>query len=188
LSSRPDFVETGGPDADGIFIDERVRRMRDNWTEGWILALRSGVASAGSTLLEYAVYLLLAGVLAVQYLAASVVASAVGLTAGFVTNKYWAFSAGGGRVLDHLWRYLVVVGVGIAYGLVLLWLLVDHVGVPYYIARVFSDALAFATWMLPAQRHWVYASRPGDSRNRVRVIQHRHPRAAKDDQEEHAGP
>jgi SAM-dependent methyltransferase/putative flippase GtrA len=165
-----------------------VARTNGTIPVGWVLALRSSAASVLATVLEYATYLFLAGVLGVHYLAASVAGSTLGLMAGFIANKYWAFSAGSGRVIDHLWRYLVVVTIGIGIGLVLLWSLVEHVGVPYYIARVFSDLVAFGAWMLPAQRHWVYAPPPGHPQNQERVLQHYDDHAGTHGDADPAGP
>ena len=115
---------------------------------------------AGSSLAAVAVEFVLLSALVslfhLHYLAASFVASTAGLVIAFWVNRQWAFRAGAGAAGPQLLRHGFVVTGGIGLGLVLMWLQVHGLGLPYQVSWLLGGAIVFFAWTFPMQRWFTF--------------------------------
>jgi putative flippase GtrA len=116
------------------------------------LGMTSGITAAA----EYAVYVLLVAQGGVYYVAASLIAGGFGILFNFALNKLIVFRANGGSARGQLARHRGVTCAGIAGGAALLYLIVDVLGVPYWIGWALQNLFVFVVWTVPANRRFVF--------------------------------
>jgi dolichol-phosphate mannosyltransferase len=104
----------------------------------WLQLIRFGMVGGIGFVVNLAVYALCVHGLSVPYQAAAVVAWLVAVLNNFVLNRHWTFDASAGPIHFQAIRFFVVSLIAFAFGLVLLTLLVEQVGV----AKVPAQALA----------------------------------------------
>jgi putative flippase GtrA len=126
---------------------------------GGLIAL-TGVSSVLTAAGEYAVYIGLVEIFGVLYLYSSVAASGFGILLNFTLNKWWVFRHAAGRAMPQFVRYVIVTGIGIGLGLAGLYLLVDVVGIPYWIGWAIANLSVFSVWTYPTNRYLVFPDVP----------------------------
>lgn len=114
--------------------------------------------------LELLVLTLLVSGLHVHYLVGSIVATGAYLLANFALNRAWAFrrAASGAPMRRQLARHAVVVLVGSAAIVGLLWLFVGKLGLPYLLGWLLAGALAFVAWTYPMSRAFSFRERSAE--------------------------
>lgn len=116
----------------------------------------AGSSLAGVTL-EFGLLSLLVSLLHVSYLGAALVAGLAGFFVSFALNRSWAFDGRSGSALRQIVKHAVVVGGGIALGMLLMWLQVAHLGLPYQIGWLLGGSVVFFAWTFPMQRWFTFA-------------------------------
>jgi putative flippase GtrA len=124
--------------------------------------LKSMVRCAGSSIaavsLEFAILSLLVSALHLFYLAGALIAGAVGFFVSFLLNRRWAFRARHGSAPRQLLRHSVVVGGGIALGMLFMWLLISRLHLPYQVGWLGGGAMVFLVWTFPMQRFFTFGA------------------------------
>jgi putative flippase GtrA len=123
------------------------------------------VRCAGSSLaavaVEFGLLSALVSLFHIYYLAGALIAGAVGLLIAFVLNRRWAFVDGSGaRAWRQLAKHVFVVAGGIALGMLLLWLGVSRLSLPYQLGWIASGTIVFFTWTFPMQRYFTFNVAP----------------------------
>jgi dolichol-phosphate mannosyltransferase len=106
----------------------------------WIQLVRFAVVGASGYVVNLAVFTLLVHGAGVDYLIAAVVAFAVALSNNFICNRLWTFAGTDGHVGFQAARFCVVSLAAFGFNLVVLYTLVEGVGV----SKVPAQALAIA--------------------------------------------
>lgn len=122
----------------------------------------SALRCAGSSLLgvvvELTIIVLLVQVFHAYYLLAAVIAGGFYAIVNFVINRRWAFRTRHAAVWPQFARHVLVVGVGMALGTALLWLLVGTLRLPYPVGWLIGGSLCFLGWTFPMQRFYAHRS------------------------------
>lgn len=124
------------------------------------MLVRCAGSSLAAVALEFVILSLLVSICHVNYLVGSVIASVAGLVVCFVANRQWAFKAGAGAVLPQLVRHGFVVGGGLGLGLILMWLQVHGLGLPYQLSWLAAGSVVFFAWTFPMQRWFTFRLAP----------------------------
>ncbi len=118
--------------------------------------LRCAGSSLTSVAVEFALLTTLVSLLHVQYLFGALIAGASGCVLCFVINRRWAFRVRHGSAWRQLFRHGVVVGGGIGLGMLLMWLAVRALGLPYQVGWLLGGSVVFLTWTFPMQRWFTF--------------------------------
>jgi putative flippase GtrA len=123
--------------------------------------LPSLLRCAGSSLLgvvvELGLLILLVQVFHAYYLFAAVAAGALYAVLNFFVNRRWTFRTRHAAPWPQFARHAIVVGVGMALGSGLLWLLVGKLHLPYPAGWLIGGSLCFLGWTFPMQRFFAHA-------------------------------
>ena len=128
-----------------IYLDgnsaTKFRALADSWR---VLArlVRYTFVSIASFLIDYLLFVLLAYVAGVPYLAANVAARVVSAVANFTGHRVFSFRSPG-RTLPKATRYVLAVALALSMASVLLYVAVEHLAIEGFIAKPFVDALVF---------------------------------------------
>jgi putative flippase GtrA len=127
--------------------------------------LKTMVRCAGSSLaavaVEFGLLSLLVSLFHIFYLAGALIAGVAGLVIAFVLNRRWAFADGSGACAGRqLVKHVFVVAGGIALGMVLLWLGVSRLSLPYQLGWMASGTIVFFAWTFPMQRFFTFNVAP----------------------------
>ena len=118
------------------------------------------VRCAGSSLaavaVEFGLLSALVSLFHVFYLAGALIAGAAGLVIAFVLNRRWVFADGRDAAWRQLAKHVLVVGGGIALGMLLLWLGVSRLSLPYQLGWLSSGTIVFFGWTFPMQRYFTF--------------------------------
>lgn len=91
------------------------------------------------------------------YVPAAIIAAIVAVNLGFALNRLWTFGAtGGGRLVGHAVRYVVVYVAALAIGIAILVALVELVGLTPVEGQLIAIGVVAPASFL-AQRMWVFA-------------------------------
>jgi putative flippase GtrA len=123
--------------------------------------MRFAIVGLGSNLALYLLYVLLTGV-GLGHKLAMTLLYVLGVTQTFLFNRRWTFSHDG-ALKSSLWRYAVAYATGYLANLGILLLLVDALGWPHLPVQAAAIVLVAGSLFL-AQKHWVFAARPGAGR------------------------
>ena len=115
--------------------------------------LRYGVVGLGSNLLLYLAYLMLT-YLGMGHKTAMSLLYAVGVMQTFIFNRKWSFGHQGG-LHGAFARYVTSYAFGYLLNLTVLWLAVDHLGLPHQIVQGVM-ILTLAVMLFLLQKHWVF--------------------------------
>jgi putative flippase GtrA len=123
------------------------------------------VRCAGSSLaavaVEFGLLSALVSLFHVFYLAGALIAGVAGLIIAFVLNRRWAFADGSAaRASRQLVKHVFVVAGGIALGMLLLWLGVSRLSLPYQVGWIASGTIVFFAWTFPMQRFFTFNVAP----------------------------
>ncbi len=117
---------------------------------------RHQVGSIVATLADFAIMSVLVG----GFEMSSTLATAIGAAAGGVTNfnigRHWIFGATGMRAAIQAWRYALVSLVSLSLNAAGEYVLHDHLGIQFVLARVIVAIGVSVLWNFPAQRSFVY--------------------------------
>jgi putative flippase GtrA len=118
--------------------------------------LRSAIANAVATVVDFAVAASLVYLLGGHASLATALGCVVGAGTSFVLSRMWAFSSGGAWV-RQVNRYVAVSAAtaGLNAGGVALFAIL---GVPFVIGWAIARLVIFATWSYPLQRDFVFAT------------------------------
>jgi putative flippase GtrA len=117
---------------------------------------RCAGASLAAVAVEFGILSALVSHFHLYYLAASLIASVAGLVIAFMVNRHWAFAAGAGAAGPQLVRHSIVVAGGLAIGLMLMWLQVYGLGLPYQVSWLVGGSIVFFVWTFPMQRWFTF--------------------------------
>jgi putative flippase GtrA len=119
--------------------------------------LRFVVVGATNTLVSWCAYAVVTS-LGLHYLLASTVAFGLGVVNSYVLNRRWTFRSRAQRTPELL-RFTVVQMVGLGVDLVLLYAIVEGLGIAHLIAQalVFPAASALTFGL---SRRWAFRARP----------------------------
>ena len=128
---------------------------------GWLRAhlkplLQTGAASGVATVADYILYVALVELFAVHYVVAATVTSIFGMALIFVLNKLWIFREAKGGMLGQLVRYCLATLLGGAAVIGCLYLLVDSMGLPYWLGLIVANLIVFPCWTYPTNRFVVF--------------------------------
>jgi putative flippase GtrA len=104
----------------------------------WLELVRFGAVGASGYVLNLVVYTICVHPLAIDYRVSATLAFVVALTNNFWWNRHWTFKAGEGHAGFQAMRFVIVSLIAFALNLLVLYALVDWVGV----AKVPAQALA----------------------------------------------
>ena len=137
---RIDSVEIGTIYLDGNAATH-FRALADSWR---VLArlVRYALVSIGSFLLDYLLFVVLAYVAGVPYLAANVAARVVSAAANFTGHKVFSFRSAG-QTVSKTGRYVLAVAFALSMASVLLYVAVELLAIKSLIAKPLVDALVF---------------------------------------------
>jgi len=121
---------------------------------------RCAGSSLAAVAVEFVLLTVLVSLLHVFYLAGALVAGAVGLLLAFLLNRSWAFSGGRGRPWRQLFKHTLVVTGGIGLGMLLLWIAVHQLSLPYQLGWLASGSIVFFVWTFPMQRFFAFRAAP----------------------------
>ena len=118
------------------------RRLRAGLRKpsNWLQLVRFGVVGASGYVVNLAVFALLVHGASVDYKLAAVGAFVVALSNNFLWNRWWTFRASDGHAGFQAARFCVVSLVAFAFNLVVLYTLVEGIG----LSEVPAQALAIA--------------------------------------------
>ena len=121
--------------------------------------LKSGISGGLGSTFDFGAMLLLVEGFAWAYAPAAAAAALAGALACFVFTRFWAFRD---RQAPLGWRQLggfamltagsAVLNAGVVHVLAGMWT------VPYFLAKVVSAGVVFASWSYPVQDRWVFAA------------------------------
>jgi putative flippase GtrA len=115
--------------------------------------LRYGVVGLGSNLLLYLAYLILT-YLGMGHKTAMSLLYVIGVMQTFIFNRTWSFGHQGG-LHGAFARYVASYALGYLLNLSVLWLAVDHLGLPHQIVQGgMIPTLAIILFLL--QKYWVF--------------------------------
>ncbi|HEX2881964.1 MAG TPA: GtrA family protein [Polyangiaceae bacterium] len=119
--------------------------------------LKSALANAAATAVDFAVATTLVYATLVHPAIATAVGCTVGAATSFALSRSWAFEAAKGAMLQQVVRYgaISLVTMALNAGGVALLLLIQ---VQFIAAWVVTRCLIFATWSYPLQRDFVFAA------------------------------
>ena len=130
---------------DTIYLDGNTathfRALADSWR---VLArlVRYALVSIGSFFVDYLLFVALAYVVGVPYLAANVAARVVSAAANFTGHKVFSFRSTG-QTVRKAGRYVLAVLLALSMASVLLWVTVEFLGIEGLIAKPLVDVLVF---------------------------------------------
>ena len=128
-----------------IYLDGNAathfRAFADSWR---VLArlVRYALVSVGSFLVDYLLFVALAYLAGVPYLAANVAARIVSAVANFTGHKVFSFRSGG-QAVSKAGRYVLAVIFALSMASLLLFVAVEFVGIESLFAKPLVDALVF---------------------------------------------
>lgn len=130
------------PVTDPTIDAPRVRRLRAGLRKpsNWLQLIRFATVGASGYVVNLAVFTLLIHAAAVDYKLAAVAAFVVALTNNFVWNRAWTFAGSGGHPGFQAARFCVVSLAAFGFNLVVLFALVEWLGM----AKVPAQAIAIA--------------------------------------------
>jgi putative flippase GtrA len=130
------------PVTDPTIDAPRVRRLRAGLRKpsNWLQLIRFAAVGASGYVVNLAVFTLLVHTAALDYKLAAVAAFVVALTNNFVWNRAWTFAGSGGHAGFQAARFCVVSLAAFGFNLVVLFALVEWLGV----AKVPAQAIAIA--------------------------------------------
>ena len=137
---RIDSVEIGTIYLNGNTATH-FRALADSWRV-LVRLVRYALVSIGSFLLDYLLFVVLAYVAGVPYLAANVAARVVSAAANFTGHKVFSFRSVG-QTVRKAGRYLLAVLFALSMASVLLWVAVEFLGIESLIAKPLVDVLVF---------------------------------------------
>ncbi|MEA2223967.1 MAG: hypothetical protein QOH83_2343 [Solirubrobacteraceae bacterium] len=108
----------------------------------WMQLVRFGVVGASGYAVNLAVFALLVHAASVDYKLAAVAAFVIALSNNFVWNRLWTFRASDGHAGFQAMRFCVVSLVAFGFNLVVLYMLVEGLGVSAVPAQAFAIAAA----------------------------------------------
>lgn len=120
------------------------------------MLVRCAGSSLAAVALEFVILSLLVSLGHVNYLLGSLIASVAGLVVCFFANRQWAFEASTGAIVPQLVRHAFVVGGGLLLGLLLMWLQVHSLGLPYQFSWLAAGSVVFFAWTFPMQRWFTF--------------------------------
>ena len=122
----------------------------------WGTVTRLGATSILTSAAEYALYVALVELAGAHYVASSVSAGVFGVLLNFALNKGWVFCQATGSTRGQLARHVLVTAVGIGAGAAILYLFVEVLAIPYWIAWAMQNLAVFSFWTYPANCHVVF--------------------------------
>ncbi|HEX4838711.1 MAG TPA: GtrA family protein [Solirubrobacteraceae bacterium] len=125
----------------------------------WLQLIRFAMVGGTGFVLNLGVYALCVHVLHVAYQPAYAVAWLVGVTNNFVLNRHWTFDASAGQIHFQAVRFFTVSLLAAAFGLLLLTLFVEVVGLAKVPAEAFAVAAATPLNFL-GNKLWSFRVRP----------------------------
>jgi dolichol-phosphate mannosyltransferase len=108
----------------------------------WMQLVRFGVVGASGYVVNLAIFALLVHAASLDYKLAAVAAFVVALSNNFVWNRLWTFRASDGHAGFQAVRFCVVSLVAFGFNLIVLYMLVEGLGVSEVPAQAFAIAAA----------------------------------------------
>lgn len=106
---------------------------------------------------DYATLVILVEYALMDYRWAVAFGASVGACLNFVTNHTWAFESNA-SIASALGRYLAVSAGSLAWNVLLVWLVTERAGYPYYISKAIVSVIVGVFWNYPFHRYWVFHS------------------------------
>ena len=121
--------------------------------------VRSGVSGAAGTVLDLGAMLVFVEKLWLPYALAAALASGVGAVANFALNKWWAFRDPSPLAARQIGLFAAVATGTAAITAGMVHVLAALLIVPYLIAKLAAQTVAFVSWSYPAQARLVFRPR-----------------------------
>ncbi len=134
--------------------------MIDAETRGQFL--RYAMVGVGSNLILYFLYLAFTGLGLGHKLGMSIV-YIIGVTQTFLFNRSWSFRHQGAR-RDAFVRYVATYAIGYFVNLAVLWIAVDHLGLPHQLVQGVM-ILSLAVMLFLLQKYWVFSEERSEARS-----------------------
>lgn len=104
--------------------------------------MRFGVVGASAFVIDYGLMIILTEVCGINYLVSSGISFTVSVIFNYVLSVRWVFDVSGERNKRNDFVFFVVLSViGLGINQVMMWLLVEFLGILYFIAKIFATAV-----------------------------------------------
>jgi len=118
--------------------------------------VRSQVAAALATLMDFGCMVLLVEAVHMHYVLATACGSLVGGATAFVTNRHWSFRAGHLEVSPQMLRYAVTWLGSLTLNCVLVYAMTEEAGLTYTLSKAVTAVLVGACFNFPLHRYYVF--------------------------------
>lgn len=122
--------------------------------------IKYGIIGVTGTGLDFLLLYFLVEYAHLQYLLAAAISIVLIFIACFTANKYWTFENWEERYFQQMFQYLLIRLFGLGINLVILYSLVEYLGLWYIFAKVFATVAAFL-WNFFAARRWIFPKSDG---------------------------
>ncbi len=122
--------------------------------------LKFSLVGASGAVIDLGVLYLLVQFFWVWYIAAATISFLLAVTNNFLWNKFWTFRDPSRRYGRQYTQFLVVSTVGLGLNNVILFLLVEGLGLWYMWAKVFAIVVVLA-WNFTANKYWTFRMKAG---------------------------
>lgn len=113
------------------------------------------IVGGTGTGLDFCFLYILVEYLHLQYLIAAAISISIIFFGCFTANKYWTFEDKESGYFQQMFQYLLVHLVGLGLSLVILYSLVEYLGLWYIFAKVFATLAAFL-WNFFIARYFIF--------------------------------
>ena len=125
----------------------------------WPQFIRFVLVGGTSTLIHYLLLYVLHGRLGWNGVLSTTIGLGLSAACNFLANYYFTFRADI-PILESLWRFVLVVSVGLLLNACILWVLVNQLSW-FYLAGQATATAALLIWNFSFSRSFTYASRSG---------------------------
>ena len=104
--------------------------------------MRYGVVGASAVVIDYGLMIILTEICGINYLVSSGISFTVSVIFNYVLSVRWVFDVSGERnKINDFIVFVVLIVIGLGINQVMMWLLVEFLGILYFIAKIFATAV-----------------------------------------------